>query len=203
MQVVVLVIQFQRRHHVGYSDSDNAVKPKILLLGETASPMPSNVDYSYCERSMWIVLGKVAGITYKPIKDINSAMDNELKAFLNLKKIILENGICIWDVYADVHERSGEKKRKRRQKMDKKNKNNDIDQFLRKYPTIEMIGFIGQRARTSYDETSSTAATSSSIAANVKLVTLPSSSPANSRLSVQEKADLWKREFLKYIPELF
>ena len=75
----------------------NTVQPKVLILGGTASPLPSNETYSYCERSMWIVLGKIENIKFKPIKDITSASKDEMKAFQTLRQIVLDKGICIWE----------------------------------------------------------------------------------------------------------
>lgn len=161
--------------------------PKVLLVGDTASPLPSNVEYSYCERSMWIVLGRMIGIDYKPIKNIDAATNEELKYFVDLKSKIIEKGICIWDVCSDVHE-IGEKKSKKRRKMKSTNAN-DIQNFLGKNPTIDQICFIGKKAKNSFTnyfpEDNK----------KLKLTVLPSSSPANSRITVDEKAKQWKDAF--------
>ena len=154
----------------------NTVQPKVLILGGTASPLPSNDAYSYCERSMWIVLGKIENIKFKPIKDITSASKDEMKAFQTLRQIVINKGICIWDVYADVHEKTGRKRKRGRKTQNK------IDDFLKKNPSIERIGFIGHAARSNFQTSS-----------KVELMTLPSSSPANSHLSLEEKAEEWKR----------
>jgi hypoxanthine-DNA glycosylase len=168
------------------------VKPKILILGETASPLPPNNDtqYSYCERSMWIVLGRMFDVSYKPIKDVEAASEEELATFENLKQKALSYGICVWDVLANVHEKSrGQKK-----STDTDNMPNDIDAFMKRYPSVGMIGFIGQKAGARYS--------SFPRSSKVKLVTLPSSSPANARLTVDEKADAWKTAMSNVIPGL-
>lgn len=169
-----------------------SVEPKVLLLGQTASPLPSNKAHSYCERSMWIVLGRMFQMTYKPIKDIETATDNEIETYLNLQRMVLSKGICIWDVFADLHEKTRGKNK--RQKKSIENKPNDIDTFLKKHPSIKMVGFIGQKAHAKYKV--------SETASKVELFTLPSSSPANSRITVDEKVSAWKNAISKCIPDV-
>ena len=97
----------------------------------------------------------------------------------------LAKGICIWDVLANVHQKS--KGRKKQKPVDQPN---DIEGLLKKYPSIEMIAFIGQKAHAKYKSLQDP-----SCEKRVELVTLPSSSPSNTRLSVAEKADEWKSAF--------
>jgi hypoxanthine-DNA glycosylase len=172
--------------------SDN-VKPKVLILGETASPLPPNNDtqHSYCERSMWIVLGRMFDVSYKPIQDVEAASEEELATFENLKQKALSSGICIWDVLANVHEKSSRGQKKKSKDTDMPN---DIDAFMKRYPSVEMIGFIGQKAHAMYS--------SFPRSSKVELVTLPSSSPANARITVDAKADAWKTAMSKVIPGL-
>jgi len=169
--------------------SDN---PKVLILGETASPLPSNSEYSYCERSMWIVLGRMLSIDFKPIKDIGQASKEELDSFVKLQRTVMSKGICVWDVYADVHE-SGGGRNKRRKKASKSNPN-DVASFLERNPSIRQIAFIGKKAFTSFAHKVTLL--------DIELTTLPSSSPANSRMSVDEKATQWKQSLVRNIPNL-
>lgn len=169
----------------------DTVKPKVLIMGETAPPVLPNYgpSYCYCERSMWIVLGRIFGIDYKPIKDVDAASEMESGTFQDLKGKVLSCEICIWDVLANVHEKSeGRKKRKKRKKgID--NIANDVATLLKRYPSIEVIAFIGKRAYTTYK--------AFQWPSGIELVTLPSSSPANIHLSVEEKADAWRKELSK------
>ena len=162
--------------------SDN---PKTLILGETASPLPSNVEYSYCERSMWIVLGRSFGLDFKPIKDINEASKDELDSFLHLQRTALSKGICIWDVFGDVHEIGGGRN-KRRKRVSKSNPN-DIVAFLEKNHSIQQIAFIGKKTADAFKNTVTLPDSLS-----IEFITLPSSSAANSRMSIDEKAAEWK-----------
>lgn len=172
-----------------------AVSPKVLILGETASPLPSNTEYSYCERSMWIVLGRMFGVDFKPIKDISKANKEQLDSFVKLQSIVLSKGICIWDVYADVHESGGERN-KRRKKVTKSNAN-DVASFLVQNPSIHKIAFIGKKAFTSFGKE-----VSLSDVVDIELTILSSSSPANSRMSVDEKSTQWKQSLVRNIPNL-
>lgn len=164
-----------------------SIPPKVLIVGETASQLPLNPEHSYCERSMWIVLGKVFGLPYKPILDPSSASETALASYKVVKNMAVAKGICIWDVLANVHQKS--KGRKKQKPIDQPN---DIDGLLKKYPSIEMIAFIGQKAHSKYKSLQDPSSKQ-----NVQLVTLPSSSPSNTRLSVEEKADAWKSAFQK------
>ena len=166
--------------------SDN-ISPKVLLLGETASPLPSDHTYSYCERSMWIVLGKIFQMEYKPIHEIEAASKTEVEQYLNLKKIVLSKGICIWDVLANVHEK-GKQKRRRKNAEDIPN---NIDEVLKKYSSIQMIGFIGKKAELKYNKLGNPT--------NLEMRSLPSSSVANSRMTVEEKVNVWKSAILEFI----
>ena len=70
----------------------------------------------------------------------------------------------------------------------------------KKNPSIEMIGFIGKKAHGSF--LNSIATSSDFDSASIECVVLPSSSPANSRVSVDEKARVWRDSMAQYIPEL-
>ncbi len=172
------------------------VKPKILLLGQTASPLPENTGLSYSERSMWIVLGRMFEIKYKPIKDFKTTTESDIETYLDLQQTVLSRGICVWDVLANVHvPRTVGGRKEKRQKITE-NKPNEIEAFLRKHPSIKMIAFIGEKARKTF------LCEVSNELSKIELVTLPSSSSANSRMTVHEKVSAWKGAFSKYIPSI-
>lgn len=182
------------------------VKPKVLILGETASPQTANAKHAYNERSMWVVFGRMLGMDYKPIKrkrkNIDGSSDDDddnLQKYMNLQEKVLSKGICIWDVLANVHEKGGTKKRRRKSSSsDSDQKLNDIEDFLKQHPSIEMIGFIGIKARKKFESS----VTNCSLFANgqkLKLKTLHSSSPANTRSTIAEKAAQWKMAMSNYV----
>lgn len=171
-------------------------EPKILIMGETASLLPSDVNYAYCERSMWIVLGRMMGKTnFQPISDWTKATQKELDEYIVLKDQVLSSGICIWDVYKNIHIK--EKKNKKRRKDSNESKvTNDIRKFLQDHPSVKMIAFIGKKALTSF---TAEKVLDEEVLNQVELITLPSSSKANSRMTVDEKSNQWVQSFCKYI----
>ncbi|KAL3937572.1 MAG: hypothetical protein SGBAC_007347 [Bacillariaceae sp.] len=165
-----------------------SIPPKILIVGETASPLPEDSpEHSYCERSMWIVLSKMFGLPpHKPILDPSSASEIDLARYEVVRTMALANGICVWDVLANVHQKGTRTKKQKPVDLP-----NDIQGLLNRHPSIAMIGFIGQKAHAKYKKLS-LCDTAKAKRRKVELVTLPSSSPANTRLSVTEKANAWK-----------
>lgn len=169
------------------------VIPKVLVLGETASPQPSDKSYSYCERTMWTIFGRIVGIDYSPIKNIHTATKDELETFIRLKDKVLAKGICIWDVYATVHEDASTRTKRsivKRQKVTQQGSHtNDIVDFLQKHPSIQKIVFIGKKAHASFVRHFSLP---DSIQ-HLSMVVVPSSSPANTKMTINEKVQEWKK----------
>mmetsp|Transcript_14373 Transcript_14373/g.16321 ORF Transcript_14373/g.16321 Transcript_14373/m.16321 type:complete len:512 (-) Transcript_14373:662-2197(-) len=173
------------------------VKPKILLLGETSSAKPFKSDLAYCERSMWTVLGSIFQMNYTP----STAEEVNLEEFINLKKTVLSNGICIWDVLSNVHDKSlnggRQRKRKNRSGSTEEMKLNDIKYFLKENPTIQGLYFIGKKAHVTYVKLFKVENDYSQ--QSRELIVLPSSSKANSRMTKEEKATAWKDAFSRFI----
>jgi hypoxanthine-DNA glycosylase len=95
------------------------------------------------------------------------------------KEILLKNNIALWDVlkYCD---RVGS--------LDSAIKNeitNDFDAFLVQHPNIKTILFNGQKAAAFFKKYIK-------ISDDYKLITLPSTSPANASKSFESKLDEWK-----------
>jgi hypoxanthine-DNA glycosylase len=169
-----------------------AITPKVLVLGETASPEPSNKDYSYCDRSMWTIFGHIFGIEYRPIKNIHAATKDDLETYIRLKDKVMAKGICIWDVFATVHDTHKTNRKAKRQKVPKQgqqSETNKIIELLQKHPSIQKIIFIGKKAHASFIRHFSPLPDS----VNVSLVTVPSSSPANSKMTMDEKVKEWNK----------
>ena len=173
------------------------VKPKILILGGTSSPIPMNPRLSYCERSMWIILSKMFGKSidetcYKPIKNVDDASEDQINQFFNLRESVLSKGICIWDVLKKVHKDVKRSKRKRQNHIEKGIESyNNILNFLDNTPSIEIVCFIGKKAHDIFMKEYKQIV-QDQIYSTIKFVILPSSSPSNSRMSVNEKASNWK-----------
>jgi G:T/U-mismatch repair DNA glycosylase len=84
-----------------------------------------------------------------------------------------------------VHEIGGGRN-KRRKKFTKSNPN-DIVAFLEKNHSIQQIAFIGKKTADAFKNTVTLPDSLS-----IEFITLPSSSAANSRMSIDEKAAEWK-----------
>ncbi len=177
----------------------DTVEPKILLVGVTASEQPKNIDLAYCERSMWKILGTIHKINYNP----TSPEKVDVETYTKLKNEVLSNGVCIWDILANVHikESKEQNKNKRRRQTKEMPNSNDIKGLLKKYPLIKAVCFIGKKAHATYlkvlcnDDDSNV----DEITRNVDLIVLPSSSPSNSRMTDEEKARNWNKVFSKYL----
>ena len=162
-----------------------AIKPRVLILGHTASPKPSNPLLSFSERFLWEILSCINDLPHETIKDSRIATKAQVDSYqLNVKKT-LESGICIWDVLANVHIK-GQRGNKR--KKSTTNDPNDIPAFLKTHKTIRTIGFIGTKAHGEYLKQFGKEALN-----GLESVVLPSSSLANSRLSIDEKVEQWKK----------
>lgn len=152
--------------------------PRVLLLGHTASPAPKIPGTEYAERSMWSVLGPA----------LNARCTGEYTA---ARAAAAAAGIAIWDVYEDLKSRRGVKKL------------NDLSTFLRTHDSIDRVCFIGAQAKSSFvkskdlrKEISANGDTWRDGSRTVRLITLPSSSRANTHVSQGEKVRLWRESLL-------
>lgn len=169
-----------------------SIPPKVLLLGHTASPLPDDEEMCYAERSMWNVLGKMVD---KPPSGGNVPKDE----YIALKDAVLSSGIAIWDVLSDVHVKGPTPKNK---KAKKESAANPIGDFLAERKSIEAIAFIGAKAKKSFVTYFCGGKSCSDEfllggGRRLQLVVLPSSSRANSRMSVADKADEWRKALLR------
>jgi hypoxanthine-DNA glycosylase len=105
--------------------------------------------------------------------------ENPTDNYQTKKGILLKNNIALWDVlkYCD---RVGS--------LDSAIKNeitNDFDTFLKQHPKIKTIFFNGQKAAAFFKKYIK-------ISDDYKLITLPSTSPANASKSFDSKLSEWK-----------
>lgn len=172
------------------------VEPRVLVLGETASAVPTRLDLAYCERSLWIVLARMLGIVCKNIKDLSMASEDVIEQYKRSSQTILEKGISVWDVLNNVHVKGKNKgKRRRKNKQDRPNR---IELFLKEHPSVQAIAFNGKNAYSAFlkycvDEKDGTRTST------IKTFVLPSSSPSNTRMTVDQKALEWKQCLAPFI----
>jgi len=192
------------------------ISPRVLLLGQTSSPMPTNVNMQYSERSLWTILAPMLQITTLTTTTIEEKEEEE-EHYTTLKDLVLTRGFAIWDVLQNVHEKTT---RKSRSKIDGKRQKpnsttttqittttpNEIPSFLNHHNSIVAIAFIGKQAFTTfrkhfaqYCQKEDFVITQNGSSRCIKMIVLPSSSRANSRVTLEEKVDIWKHELMSLL----
>ena len=170
--------------------SHESIPPKALLLGETASPLPNDEELCYAERSMWTVLGKMVDLPPS-----RSTVPKE--EYIKLKSAVLSLGIAIWDVLSDVHIKGSKPKKK----VKKDSVANPIVAYVSERKSIEVIAFIGAKAKKSFVSSFCGGKSSDELVLDggrrLQLIVLPSSSRANSRMSVADKAAEWRNALVR------
>ena len=190
----------------------HTVQPTVLLLGETASSQPLNLDLMYSERSMWIVLNRIfcdnSGNTvecFKPIKEETQVNGETIQNYRELSQSVLSSGICIWDVLSNIHEKNNKKTPKRRKRSGNGTQTpNALDAFVAERSSIKTVAFIGKRAYNTFRShfIKNEKQGKDSLFDKLNLIVLSSSSPSNTRLTVQEKALEWRSAFQPYITKI-
>jgi len=163
----------------------NTIEPRILLMGETASPQPDQVGMEYAERSMWSVLSMIVGL---------SVSNKDFDSYQTLKEATLSRGIAIWDVLSNVIHDTARRNRKSKKKIGEE-KPNRLMTFVEKYPSTLAFCFIGVKARKTFGKhfgvsDTDSKLTISSSRSSIRLIVLPSSSKSN-KLLLEEKAAKW------------
>lgn len=152
--------------------------PRALLLGETASAAPAPGDLPYADRSMWPVLQAALGLPAS-----TTLADTQTAA--------LEVGVAVWDVLANVHEQQVVGRKRSAAHVDTP-RYNDVPALLRAHPTITRIGFIGAKAKATYERGHGGGVLAGSA---ITLHVLPSSSRANAQ-PLATKAAVWRQFIL-------
>ena len=186
------------------------VEPRVLLLGETSSPKPAGGTAlaMYEGRSMWRVMERF----------LLSASDEEKGSSADhatLVKAAVRSGVAVWDVLAEVHEtaaRNGSRRTKRAKRPGAADgaagaaASNDVMGLLERVHTIESVCFIGAKAKLAFAKRFGGDKNDASMTVKnvpgggvreVSLIVLPSSSRANARVSMEQKARAWREALLR------
>uniref|UniRef100_A0A061SBF8 Nucleoside-triphosphatase THEP1 n=1 Tax=Tetraselmis sp. GSL018 TaxID=582737 RepID=A0A061SBF8_9CHLO len=140
---------------------------RVLLLGHTSSPLPSDPSMAYSERSMWKILDNLIG-----------AQPGEPYAERTAR--VGQLGVALWDVVADVH-LAGQRSAKRHRGAP-----NDIPDWLERNPGVHTIAFNGAKAAEAAKEFMP------DTLQRYRTVVLPSSSSSNSRTRLSDKLTAWR-----------
>ena len=145
--------------------------PKILILGTMPGKesLRQQQYYGHPRNAFWKILSSIFEVPFS----------NE---YQEKKMFVKKHNIVIWDVckFAD-----------RKSSLDSDIKNeipNAIGDLIERNPTIQRIGFNGQKAASLYDKYVNRIS-------EIQYFTLLSTSPANARFSFEEKKNDWKKLF--------
>ncbi|RAR47617.1 DNA-deoxyinosine glycosylase [Flavobacterium lacus] len=146
---------------------------KVLILGTMPGTASLRLDqyYGHPRNTFWKLLFIIFNEPY--------SIDYEIR-----KKLVVKHNIALWDVLKNC-EREGS--------LDsaiEKEIPNDFTCFLTSHPKIEKIVFNGKKAALYFKKYVP-------ISNQYKLMTLPSTSPANAGVSFDEKLLMWKNVSFK------
>lgn len=148
-------------------------EPKVLILGTVPSvkSLEQQEYYGNKQNVFWMIM---FSLFQQPFSTV----------YADRVRLIQENQLALWDVLQSCQ---------RQGSLDsaiKEEKPNDIKQLLQKYPSIHTVVFSSQKAEAYFKKY---------IGAidGIKMITMPSPSGANARMTFEEKRKSW--EVLKRI----
>ena len=141
---------------------------KVLILGTMPGEMSLKLNqyYGHGGNTFWKLIFSIFNEAF--------SQDYEIR-----KAILLKNNIALWDVL-QACEREGSS-----DNTIIKEEANDFTSFFKKHPNIERIAFNGKNAEAYFHKYSNHKP-------NIDYLVLPSTSPANTWKSFEEKLDEWK-----------
>lgn len=147
-----------------------AEKPRVLILGTMPSVKSIADDFYYAHprNGFWPIM---AAYFQLPIESIAQK-----------RYLIEQSELALWDVL-QACERSGSLDSAIRQPIA-----NDFAQLLANYPSIKHLFFNGEAAFKLFQKQ---VVKQQTLADDLSLTRLPSTSPANARMSLQDKMSIW------------
>jgi len=150
-------------------DSISNQETTILILG--TMPGDKSLDlgeyYGHPRNSFWKIISKITG------NDLPIKYDDK-------KSLLYKTKIGIWDVAHKVN---------RKGSLDSAIKNeepNDLYNFISKHQKLKIIGFNGKKAGALFDKYFNRNK-------NIKYISLPSTSPANTSISYNDLCEKWRK----------
>ena len=147
------------------SDSNTS----ILILGSLSGDKSIEMGeyYGHPRNRFWVI---IASITKSPL----------LATYADKKQLLLKNRVGVWDV-AHTAQRIGSP-----DTAIKKEVPNDIEGFIKGHKHLKIIAFNGSKSEKLYDKYFQKRK-------GIKYLSLPSSSPANARYSLESLCEIWKQ----------
>lgn len=142
-------------------------KTRVLILGTMPSEesLKKQEYYAHPRNRFWKI---IAGITHSEFP----------LSYTEKKSLLLKSDFAIWDVVEQA-ERKGS--------MDSNIKNekpNDLNSFVIAHKQLKIIAFNGQKAEKLFDKYFDRKN-------GIEYISLPSSSPANAKFSLEELQNIW------------
>ncbi|BBP45819.1 DNA-deoxyinosine glycosylase [Thiosulfatimonas sediminis] len=152
--------------------------PKLLLLGTmpSAQSLQDGFYYAHPRNAFWPIIGHL--------------LTQELNTVTQKKAACNRLGILVWDVLATC-QREGSLDSNIKQPQA-----NDFAALFKKYPLIEAVFFNGQLAAKLFKQQVQAV---QAIPDDLRQVILPSSSPANARLKINDKALIWEEKLRPFL----
>lgn len=146
---------------------------RVLILGSMpgAESLARQQYYAHPRNLFWPLMSELTGL------DASSPYQQKMHA-------LTRRGIAVWDVIASC-QRSGS--------LDSAIRNeqvNDFAAFFKSQPDLAVIAFNGAKAWQSFKRH---VVTAGSVPANVKLISMPSTSPAHAAMTYDEKLQHWQQ----------
>jgi TDG/mug DNA glycosylase family protein len=157
--------------------------PKVLILGTMPGRRSLELNQYYANPGnvFWSIMGHICGA------------GPELPYPQRCSRLC-QMGITLWDVL-----KYGERQGSLDSRIIKETEiPNDLDGFLQTYPTIRAVCFNGQKAFASFERLVYPLL-SNTLVKGISLKTLPSTSPANARISKDEKLKAWRQALEPYL----
>lgn len=146
-------------------------KSKILILGSLPGEKSLQMQqyYAFKQNAFWRIMFEIFD---EPFSD----------DYKNRCEMLLKHGIALWDTI-----QSGNREGSLDSSI-KDEEPNDIKEFLDEHKGISKILLNGKKSETMFKKHCKNI--------NLKVITMPSTSPANARMSYNEKLNLWKTAIL-------
>ncbi|WP_130537295.1 DNA-deoxyinosine glycosylase [Thiomicrorhabdus indica] len=153
-------------------------QPKILVLGSMPSvkSLEDEFYYAHSRNAFWPIIENLTGRSLKSISEKISALD--------------DLGIFLWDVL-QACERKGS--------LDSAIRNpeaNDFEGIFTDYPEIQAVCFNGQAAEKLFRQH---VLKHQSLPAGLVYRSLPSTSPANAKLKIEDKYLIWEENLRPFL----
>jgi TDG/mug DNA glycosylase family protein len=155
-----------------------STRSRILILGSMpgAESLRRQQYYAHPRNTFWYIMGQICGANFNlPYQD----------RLIQMKQA----GFALWDVLKHC-QRQGSLDAKI---VNETEEPNDFGSFLNAYPAIRLIGLNGGKAADTFKK-KVWADLPAAIHQRISLVRLPSTSPANARLSRDEKLTIWRNK---------